>query len=204
MKTILSLFDHTHNWGRPFEKKYNVHYHDIKDGLDILENFPGPGFWSDIFGEVHGILASPPCTCFCGSGAWDWPLKDEGKKRMKEPCDCCESFTEHSILLVSAVLWLVELWNPKFWVIENPVGRLSKLMPELGEPRLRFQPHEYGDPYSKKTCLWGKFNIPVKQPVLNLFGSITRDSMGSACEDKHGKRSITPNGFAYAFYQANN
>ena len=40
-KTILSLFDITGNWSQPYlEAGYNVLRHDIKDGWDILENFP--------------------------------------------------------------------------------------------------------------------------------------------------------------------
>ena len=104
-----------------------------------------------------------------------------------------------------------------FWGLENPVGRLKRY---LGAPRYYFQPYEYGDPWTKKTAIWGIHNIPVKTPVKPI-GQWT----GRA--DEHGivdhfeylppdwvhklppsanrviLRSITPPGFARAFYEAN-
>jgi hypothetical protein len=55
-----------------------------------------------------------------------------------------------------------------FWCLENPVGRLVHY---LGKPVMYFHPYEYGDPYQKKTCLWGMFNRPIPDPVLNFEGS---------------------------------
>ena len=64
MKTILSLFDFTGEWARPFERAgWNVLQMDLKHGDDagtltaawILENIC-QGY------VVDGILAAPPCT----------------------------------------------------------------------------------------------------------------------------------------------
>ena len=50
--------------------------------------------------------------------------------------------------------------NPKWWVIENPAtGRLKDF---LGKPTMTYEPWEYGSPWTKKTALWGNFNIPPK------------------------------------------
>ena len=32
----------------------------------------------------------------------------------------------------------------------------------LGEPTYTYQPWQYGSPWTKKTALWGEFNIPTK------------------------------------------
>jgi len=66
-----------------------------------------------------------------------------------------------SCAFVYAVLFIVELFNPKWWVIENPVGRLHKLVPEVGKPKMYFNPTDFGHPYTKKTALYGEFNTSL-------------------------------------------
>lgn len=72
-KIILSLFDYSGNWSRPYANAgYEVYQIDLKLGFDINtlipEEFP--------FETVHGILAAPPCTDFASSGAQYWKAKD--------------------------------------------------------------------------------------------------------------------------------
>ena len=45
----------------------------------------------------------------------------------------------------------------RFWALENPHALLNWF---LGHPVFIFNPYEFGNPYKKKTCLWGYFNIP--------------------------------------------
>jgi hypothetical protein len=66
------------------------------------------------------------------------------------------------------VLRIVLACRPKWWVLENPVGKLKHY---LGPPRMTYQPNEYGDPYTKRTCLWGEFNTPIRTPVPATEGS---------------------------------
>jgi hypothetical protein len=88
--------------------------------------------------------------------------------------------------------------QPKFWALENPVGRLKDY---LGKPAMYFHPYEYGDPYTKKTCLWGNFNMPEKNVVMPVEGSKLHRLPPSP--DRKKIRSITPPGFARAFFEAN-
>lgn len=194
-KVILSLFDHSGNWSRPYRRDgYDVYQVDIKYDLDILEIVP-----EDLpFDSVHGILAAPPCTDFASSGAQYWGVKD-GDGR-----------TENSMNLVSKVLELVEWYKPRWWVLENPVGRLSKLFPELGSPWY-FNPWEFAgwaddpesDRYTKKTGLWGVFQKPTKNPLDPVPGTSPIMRLGGKRERTKELRSITPQGFAKAFYMAN-
>ena len=78
------------------------------------------------------------------------------------------------------------------------VGRLVRL---LGKPKMYFNPCDYGDPYTKKTCLWGKFNIPEKKPIKPNGKNPIHNMPPSPERSK--LRSITPSGFAEAFYEAN-
>ena len=188
-KTILSLFDHTGYWSTPFiDAGYNVIQVDLKDGVDIMDF--SPEYFADLgIDDVHGILAACPCTDFAGSGARWWDEKDKDGR------------TKASIGLVHQTLGIIEHFAPKFWAIENPVGRIQKLT-GLNKPTLTFQPHHYGDPYTKKTQLYGKFNPDLPQAnVKPTEGSriIKLSSSGKGKED----RSTTPSGFAYAFFMAN-
>ena len=53
----------------------------------------------------------------------------------------------------------------------------------------------------KKTGLWGNFNIPVKKPVKPIEGS--KIHLMSPSQNRTTLRSITPSGFAQAFFEAN-
>jgi hypothetical protein len=58
--------------------------------------------------------------------------------------------------------------------------------------------------YTKKTCLWGKFNMPKK--LMSLHPEATENpiiSLGGKSERTKTLRSMTPAGFAKAFYEAN-
>lgn len=185
-KTILSLFDYSGNWPKFYkENGYEVYQVDVKLGIDILELTP-----EDLPGEVYGILAAPPCTDFSGSGAQYWKQKD------------VDGRTSASLALVDKTLEIIEWCDPKFWALENPVGRLSKLRPALGNPWY-FQPHWYGDAYTKKTGLWGNFNKELPRNDVQPDPNSWIMKLGGKSERTKELRSMTPLGFAKAFYTAN-
>lgn len=179
MLTILSLCDFTGEWSRTYrEAGYDVRQVDIKHGDDVrlFEALPYP---------VRGILAAPPCTDFASSGARWW--KGKGEQALLD-----------GLALVDACLRIVVVHRPQWWALENPIGRLRHY---LGEPRLVFDPADYGDPYTKRTCLWGNFTPPPKRRVEPTEGSKIHRMPPS--EDRQALRSITPAGFARAFFEAN-
>lgn len=185
-KVIISLFDYSGNWPRFYkEAGYDVYSLDIKNDVDVLDlsrdDFPG---------EVYGILAAPPCTDFSSSGAQYWKQKDEDGR------------TAASLALVDKTLEIISWFSPQFWAIENPVGRLSKLRPQLGQPWY-FQPHWYGDPYTKKTGLWGVFNKDLPRCDVEPDPNNWIMRLGGKSEKTKELRSMTPLGFAKAFYEAN-
>lgn len=186
-KVILSLFDYSGNWPSFYKANgYDVYSIDIKHDLDVLSLVK-----EDIADNVYGILAAPPCTDFSGSGAQYWKVKDEDGR------------TAASLALVDKTLEIIS-WYPEltFWALENPVGRLSTLRPQIGKPWY-FQPHWFGDPYTKKTGLWGKFNkdLPRNDVVPDPNNWIMK--LGGKSEKTKELRSMTPLGFAKAFYEAN-
>lgn len=188
-KIILDLCGGTGAWSKPY----------VISGYDV-RNITSPDYDVRTYippDNIYGILAAPPCTDFSGSGAQYWPIKD------------ADGRTEESLSIFDACMSIIKLCNPIFWVLENPIGRLPKLRPELGKPKMRFNPCDYGDPWTKQTCLWGDFNIPRQDPIDPQF--IT-DAAGRRYMPHHGggrskqtkiMRSITPPGFAKAFFEAN-
>lgn len=153
MKTILDLCSGTGAWSQPYvDAGYNVIRVDLQLGYDVKlwpSNFSDfarlPNeFVSVVELNIHGILAAPVCTVFSGSGA-RWARTDEA--------------IHQGLSLVDACLRIVYATNPKWWCLENPVGKLQKW---IGPPVKNFQPNEYGDPYTKRTCLWGTFQMPQK------------------------------------------
>ncbi len=178
---ILSLCDLTGEWPRPYlEAGYDVMLVDLERGLDVrlLEVRDLP--------PVHGVLAAPPCTHLAASGARWW--KQKGETALLE-----------GLAVVDACLRVIVAVRPNWWCLENPVGRLSRF---LGPPVMTFQPCDYGDPYTKRTCLWGEFNTDLPRcPVEPTLGS--RMHLLPPSADRARRRSITPAGFARAFFRAN-
>ena len=104
------------------------------------------------------IIAHPPCTHLCVSGARHFEKKRaDGRQE-------------------DAIRFFAEFLNAKcdHIAIENPVGIISgdyimKFFPELSEelglpikPTQAIQPYEFGDPHRKTTHLWLKGLPPLK------------------------------------------
>ncbi len=181
-KLILDLCGGTGAWSQPYR---DAGYEVVVVTLPWdVRNFKA----QDMERSPHGILAAPPCTEFAVSGARWWKDKDP-------------RLLEEALEIVDACLDIIQASQPRWWALENPVGRLRRLRPGLGDPPLIFDPCDYGDPWTKKTLLWGNFHLPARTPVLPSEGSkIHRYPPGP---DRAMLRSITPPGFARAFFEAN-
>lgn len=205
MKNLLSLFDYTGSWSKPFAKAgWNVIYWDLKHEEDgNADKFGTHGdindacadyFYEHIFqfGCIDGIIAAVPCTAFAYSGAQWFPEKD------------ADGTTAAAVELVWQTIRIINLCAPLFWCVENPVSRIHKLVPDLGKPVMYFNPCDFGDPYTKKTALYGQFNTKlIKNPVFPHEGSKMHTKYGGKSEATKQARSETPPGFAKAFFQAN-
>jgi len=211
-EVILSLFDTTGAWSQPYvDAGYDVIRYDIKDGDDLVRFMP-TGDILDIHEagkKVVGILAACPCTSFAVSGARWWKTQHDlkssamvEKKYGLWATDYFDTPLEYATTLVDVTKVIIEFTDPTFYVLENPIGRIATEA-NLPKPLLVFQPHHYGDPYTKTTQLWGEFNPAL--PTANVeatLGSLMHKLRGDVEEDK-ARRSQTPEGFAYAFFMAN-
>lgn len=185
MKTIIVLYEYSGVFSDLYrDAGFNViQIEKLLDGSDArLMEYTGE--------PVHGILAFPPCTHLAGSGARWWEAK--GDQALID-----------SLSMVDVVFRMVCLYNPEFWVLENPIGRLYRF---IGKPSMYFHPFEYAgwsdnpdeEAYTKKTCLWGNFNIPEKKAVDPVLGSKMHLLPPSP------DRAMLPSGFAKAFFNYNN
>lgn len=132
------------------------------------------------------VAAFSPCTHVSGSGA-----RDHKTKGVMLLCDSLELF--------NAGIMACE-WSGAPYCAENPVGVLST---HFRKPDYIFDPCDYGDPYTKKTCLWtgNGFVMPDKQRVEPVKGSMMHTLTPS--DDRQRLRSQTPPGFAQAVFEAN-
>jgi N12 class adenine-specific DNA methylase/tRNA1(Val) A37 N6-methylase TrmN6 len=198
-RVVLSLFDLSGEWSRPWEEAgYQVYRFDIQDDAQVgdVNNF-STEFFADWFGdfegqEIYAILAATPCTDFASSGARHFAAKDKDGR------------TVASVKLVHQTLRTIEHFKPSVWALENPVGRIESLG-GLPPWRLSFDPNHLGDPYTKKTLIWGRFNgdLPVA-PVEPTEGSKMHKLYGGKSMATKNARSVTPEGFSYGFFIANN
>lgn len=180
-------------------------YKVIKIGIDVgVENFSA-------YGDIHGVIANPPCTEFSTAG-------------YDRDCDI-----EKGMVLVDHCLRIIKECKPKWWVIENPArGTLIKY---INKPlKAKYQPWEYGSPWTKHTALWGDFNMPKplytnwedvpKNPNVYVRPSRPKPSLAvfhkndirhlpeyAWCADRikcdADIRSLNSDGFAREFYKAN-
>lgn len=186
---------------------YQLHedYEVVLIGKDIgVENYTPPK-------NVYGVIANPVCTEFSTASGFD------------KVCDF-----EKGMFLVNHCLRIIKECNPKFWVLENPAN--GKLKEKIGKPICVYQPWEYGSPWTKKTALWGNFNVPRKkynkwdevEKIDNLYIRPSRKKPSLAYLHKNDKykikewqwawdkincdmslRSMCSDGFAISFFRWN-
>jgi hypothetical protein len=209
-KIILDLCGGSGAWSRPYlEAGYDVRIISLPEH-DVRNFNPPPGVW--------GILAAPPCTHF----SFVRRGKVESNHGLRDISAGMEIVNACLSIIQAKCRW----W--KWWAMENPVGYLNQ-QPGWTHPRFIYQPWEFGDPWTKRTAIWGRFNSPKKiytrwedvpkndklyirkprkKPNMVWFHKSAYDLIPSY----HGLprpttdaafRAMTPQGFARAFFEAN-
>jgi hypothetical protein len=220
---VLSLCDFTGIWSKPYvDGGYNVVRIDLKNGGDVrLLELPDR--------PIYGLLAQPPCTHLAGSGARWWEQKgDAALLEALSISDACMRIATAARLRGDPMkFWAME--NPvgrlsrfigearmtfdpcDFGGYMDPpkdppndfAAQYRRRLDRDGKSAAQEWALEF-DAYTKRTCLWGEFNPPEPDDVEPVLGSFmhllppTKDP-----EDRRAERSITPMGFARAFYAAN-
>jgi hypothetical protein len=202
-KLLISLFDISGVWSVPYLRNgYHVIRIDIKDGIDLMK-------WNyrliDMkrYSEVR-ILIAQPCTCYALSG------NRHKKARMKNgEFDAAQK-------LVKRVEKIVSYFNStgklKTWALENPATDIHTHNKWLGLPVLKFNPCDFAgyskdiesNRYNKQTWIFGSFIVPAKKRVEPIYKENPGwKKLGGKSERTKELRSVTPDGFAEAFYKFN-
>jgi len=124
------------------------------------------------------IIAFPPCTHLCSSGArWFEEKRKDG--RQQQGINFFMMFVNHSC--------------PKI-AIENPIGIMST---HYRKPDQIIQPWQYGHGETKATCLWLK-GLPKLEPTNIVEGRHARVHLMGPSKDRARLRSKTYTGIAKA------
>jgi hypothetical protein len=158
---VLDLFAGLGGWSQPFidngHEVFRVDFDpqfEVELTKDILEmtrdDLP---WWPDI------ILASPPCEGFTvmnigrnwGRGQRGNPDNDPDYHTPKTPVAAM------GLKLVERTREIIGACSPRFFVIENPRGKLRKLPVMQDLERRTVTYCQYGEKWMKPTDLWGRF-----------------------------------------------
>lgn len=135
------------------------------------------------------VFAFPPCTDVAVSGA-RW-MKDKGLGKLID-----------ALTLFKRAIDIAEKAGCPY-MLENPVSTVSTYW---RKPDYTFQPWQYGDNYTKTTCLWTGNGFVMPEPtVKECPADVDRKRIHHASpgEQRANFRSETPMGFARAVFEAN-
>lgn len=180
-------------------KPYRDAGYDVRCiGKDVgVENYHPPE-------GVYGIIANPPCTMFSIART-----KAETPRDLQQGMEA----VNHCLRIIHECIY--KNFNESsrkmplgFWVIENPATGFLRWF--LGEPRFEYCQSEYDAPFTKKTALWGQFNLPrrfffdhpLQDGVRSLGGNYGKNKNLQFTADGGGK-AVCPPKFAKAFFEVN-
>lgn len=158
MITILDLFSGMKSWSNPFKenKENNIITVDINpifeptyitnilnwDYKNTLKNY-----------TIDIIFSSPPCNFYFTN--------------IKQLTGI-SIFTEKDFILskklVDKTIEIIEYFNPSFYIIENPKGKMRYIYPFIFHKEYKTLSYcMYGASYKKPTDIWTNLNINFKQ-----------------------------------------
>lgn len=140
----------------------------------------------------------PPCTYDAISGARDFVIRGANMLR-----DSLETFEACRMALA---------YSGAPYLVEHP-GTILSTLPHIGPPDHKFDPCDYGDPWTKETWLWtgNGFKMPAVIKPGDMFDQPTwvEPTEGSKMHkmgpspDRADRRAETSMGFSRAVFAAN-
>ena len=134
-------------------------WHIKGDALELLEQ------------DWDMIIAFPPCTDICVSGARHFAKKRENGTQQKS---------------IEFFLSFVNANCPRI-AVENPVGIMSTM---YRKPDQIIQPYDFGEDASKKTCLWLK-GLPLLQPTKYIEPRIVKGTKRWSNQYYSGQNNVS-------------
>ena len=155
---VLDLFSGSGSWTKP----YSVN--DIIISIDINKEF-NPSICIDILEwdysnmekNIDIIYSSPPCNLYFTK------LKTRNGIR---------KFTENDVNIskkfVEKTIEIINYFNPKYYVIENPIGKMQVIYPYIFHKIYDVIDYcMYGLRYKKSTAIWTNIPIEFKRCLHN-------------------------------------
>ena len=138
--------------------------------------------------KIVFVACFPVCTNLAGSGAQDW-----SQKGLSMLCDGLQLFNACEVAAA---------WSGAPFVCENPSGVIPT---HHRKADYTFQPWEYGDSYTKRTCLWvgNGFKMPSPTVTIKPDNVTQKIWLASPGPNRQDERSETPMGFARAVFNSN-
>jgi hypothetical protein len=169
---------------------------DFEGGGKIIFTYGDARYWTPPSGmRIIFCAAFPVCTDMAGSGAQDYSNLNGRipKKGIPQLCD--------GLLLFNAC-YFAGAWSGAPFCIENPAGVIPT---HFRKADYTFHPWNYGDLYSKRTCLWtgNGFVMPEFLYTMPPEGVTQKIWQMSPGDNRADERSKTPAGFARAVFEAN-
>lgn len=223
---VLDLFAGLRGWSDPWvargHEAFTVDW-DAKFEVDLHADVLTLAA-ADLPWRPDVVLASPPCEKFSVMRIgrnWHGPLGEPG-------CGCpMPSHEAHqpktpdaalALALVEATVRLIRELEPRWWVMENPVGKLRKLPAVDGLERRTVTYCQVGEvllkpdgtPFSrqKPTDLWGGFPASLRLPAQCRQGAPCHESAprgsrrGTQGMGSYAERSKIPAGLSTMFLDA--
>lgn len=155
---------------------------------DKGEHIQGDIFEALASRQWGGLIVFPGCTYLTCSAEWAY---GDGPYHQKVKNDTLVG-AERREAREQALDFVLRLWNCGLAkvAVENPVGVLCRV---LGKTRT-YQPYQFGDDASKRTCLWTK-GLPELQPLPEKLWAKPRLVNGKprwANQTDGGQNRLTP------------
>ena len=181
---VLELFAGTRSIGKAFEARGHQVY-----SVEWDKNFENISLYADIGtltaddiiklcgGKPNVIWASFDCTTYSIAGISHHRKKEPSGNLapVSEYAKFCDKVNKH-------VLELIQILEPKYWFIENPVGGLRKMDFMQGLPRYKITYCQYGDNRMKPTDIFTNHPNPRFLPPCHN---------GDSCHDPAPRGSNT-------------
>jgi len=164
---------------------------------DILPtDVPGNHYKGDIrdilFDGWDLMICHPPCTYLTGAAEWAYDDKPmiNGVPRKMKPGTLIGA--DRRAARLEAIEFVDLLWNApiKKICLENPVGVINRLRPEMPKPQY-VQQYWFGEDASKKTGLWLK-GLPPLFPTNEIAPRIVNGKKRWGNQTDSGQNKLPP------------
>lgn len=170
-------------WSNTVRDAFLARGHDAYSCDLLRAEHPNPNWHRHIRGDVTPLLsepwdlviAHPPCTYLCNSGL-RWMLTEDG--RFDKMLKAAEFFKK-----------CLEANSPRVCV-ENPLMHTWARRTVRVDPTQTVQPWQFGEPYTKSTCLWLR-GLPKLQPTQIVSGRYNLTCHLSGTKSKERSRTYT-------------